>query len=148
MTREEQAIDYFKAGYSCAQAVIMAFSDVLPIEIEHISKFSAAFGGGFAKMRGNCGAVAAMGMAAGFLTPQSGNVEEDKKAVYKATRDMVDAFVQLNGTINCAELLKNIKNITTDYVPSPRNKEYYASRPCVKFVSDAVKIIEDYNKLN
>lgn len=145
--RSDLAHDYFKEGYNCAQSTFMAFEDIVPMSIEDMRLVSEAFGGGFAKLRGNCGAVSAIGMLAGFLTPKSGNPESDKKAVYKATREMIDMFIAKNGTLNCSELLKNVANITADYVPTPRTAEYYKVRPCVKFVTDAVEIAEEYFKI-
>lgn len=142
--RSDLAHDYFKEGYNCAQSTFMAFEDVVPMSIEDMRAVSEAFGGGFAKTRGNCGAVSAIGMLAGFLTPKTGNPESDKKAVYKATREMIEMFIAKNGTLNCSELLRNVANITIDYVPTPRTAEYYKVRPCVKFVTDAVEIAEQY----
>lgn len=145
--RSDLAHDYFKEGYNCAQSTFMAFSDVIPMSIEDMRAVSEAFGGGFAKLRGNCGAVSAIGMLAGFMVTKSGDPEADKKAVYKATRDMIDLFIKRNGTLNCGELLKNVKDITADYIPTPRSAEYYRVRPCVKFVTDAVEIAEEYFNL-
>lgn len=148
MDRQTKAVEYFKEGYNCAQAVVMAFSDVLPIDEELLLKVSSAFGGGFAKTRNICGAVSGVGMVVGLLNHQLDDVAENKKDVYQKVREIVDRFEADNSSLICGELLKNIKNITRDYVPSPRTAEYYKERPCVKFIVDAVRLTEDYLKEN
>ena len=135
MDRQQKAYECFKEGYNCAQAVIMAFSDVLPIDEQLLLKISSAFGGGFARTRNLCG---------GVLKDSLGNVAEDKKDIYEKVRSLTDKFEEMNSSLLCGELLKNMKNITKDYVPSERTAEYYAARPCVKFILDATKLTEDY----
>jgi len=83
MDRQQKAYECFKEGYNCAQAVIMAFSDVLPIDEQLLLKISSAFGGGFARTRNLCGAVAGIGMVLGVLKDSLGNVAEDKKDIYE-----------------------------------------------------------------
>ncbi len=144
MDRQQKAYECFKEGYNCAQAVIMAFADVLPIDEELLLKISSAFGGGFAKTRNLCGAVAGIGMVLGVLKDTLGNVADDKKDIYQKVRSLTDQFEEMNSSLLCGELLKNMKNITKDYVPSERTAEYYATRPCVKFILDATKLTEDY----
>lgn len=151
MDRKQLAHDYFKQGYNCSQSVVLAFADILPIEFELLKNISSAFGGGFARTRNVCGAVSGIGMVIGLLNSHLENIEEDKKDIYKSVRSVSDKFEEENGTILCGELLKNLPNITSNYAPSARTAEYYAKRPCVKFVMDAVDYIEEYiasNKSN
>lgn len=144
MDRKIKAYDYFREGYNCAQSVMLAFADVLPLDVQTLKNISAGFGGGFARTRNLCGAVSASGMIIGLLESYTGDVSNDKKDVYKNVREgIVDKFTEMNGTIICGELLKGLKDITDDYIPAERNSEYYKTRPCVKFVMDAVGIIED-----
>lgn len=143
MDRKDLAHDYFKEGYNCAQAVIMAFADILPCEEELLLKISSAFGGGFAKTRNICGAVSAIGMIIGLISDNGGNPEENKTEVYRNVRLLTDKFILQNSTLQCGDLLNNIEDITLDFVPSKRTKEYYSARPCVKFVMDCVELIEN-----
>ena len=92
MDRQQKAYECFKEGYNCAQAVIMAFADVLPIDEELLLKISSAFGGGFAKTRNLCGAVAGIGMVLGVLKDTLGNVADDKKDIYQKVRSLTDQF--------------------------------------------------------
>ncbi|MBO5888780.1 MAG: C-GCAxxG-C-C family protein, partial [Clostridia bacterium] len=56
MTKKELGISYFKQGYNCAQAVILAFADEIGLDKESAVKFISGFGGGFGRMREVCGA--------------------------------------------------------------------------------------------
>ena len=110
MDRQMRAYECFKEGYNCAQAVIMAFADDLPIDKELLLKISSAFGGGFAKTRNLCGAVSGIGMVLGVLKDSLGNVADDKKDVYEKVRSLTDQFEEMNGSLLCGELLKNMKS--------------------------------------
>lgn len=144
MDRTIIAHDLFKQGYNCAQAVVLAFADVLPLEFKQLEAVSSAFGGGFAKTRNVCGAVSGIGMVLGLMSEMSADATKTKLDVYSNVRQCTDEFMKLNGTLLCGELLRNLTNITSDYVPSERTKEYYAERPCVKFVMEAVELIENH----
>ena len=61
---------------------------------------------------------------------------------------MVAIFKERNGSDNCGELLKNIKNLTDGYEPQERDEDYYKMRPCIKLVLDSVDIICDYFAIN
>lgn len=64
---EEKALELFREGYNCAQAVFAAFCDVMDIDVETALKISSSFGGGMGRMREVCGAVTGMFMVAGML---------------------------------------------------------------------------------
>lgn len=144
MDRVDKAINYFLKGFNCAQAVVMAVQDLLGVDLEILKDASSAFGGGFARLRGNCGTVSAIGFAVGFLAEKTGDIEKDKARVYADTRMLADKFKEKFNTLNCAELLKGVKNIDYTPVPSKRNEEYYKTRPCLIFVTEAVRLIEEY----
>lgn len=138
-----KAYDLFREGYNCAQSVVLAYEDVLPLDFDILKAVSSAFGGGFARTRNVCGTMTGAGMVLGLMEKFTNDIAKDKTDVYKQTRLVTDEFIELNGTINCGELLKNVANISTDYIPQERNSEYYKTRPCAKFVVDAVKIIDN-----
>ena len=77
----------------------MAFADVLPIDEELLLKISSAFGGGFAKTRNLCGAVAGIGMVLGVLKDTLGNVADDKKDIYQKVRSLTDQFEEMNSSL-------------------------------------------------
>ena len=62
------AIDLFKEGYNCSQAVFLAFEDLFNMEREVTLRLSSSFGGGMGRLREVCGAVSGMFMVAVVLT--------------------------------------------------------------------------------
>ena len=46
MQRVEKSERLFKEGYNCSQAVVGAFSDLLPFDFDTLTLISSGFGGG------------------------------------------------------------------------------------------------------
>ena len=137
-----KAAELFLQGYNCAQAVMVAFSDVTGLEPDFAAKMSSSFGGGMGRMREVCGAVSGMLMVAGLLygydTPGD---DVQKKAHYTLVQELAGQFRQQVGSIVCREILKNPPS---DPNPSPRTAEYYKARPCARMVLLAGQILDDY----
>ena len=55
MTRAERAAQLFVEGYNCAQAVAMAFSDLIGMDEKRTAKMISSFGGGMGRLREVCG---------------------------------------------------------------------------------------------
>lgn len=146
MDREYRAAQYFVEGYNCAQAVILAFSDLLEMDEKTCARISSSFGGGMGRMREVCGAVSGMLMVAGLLYgydgPEEGAV---KKAHYERVQHLAGQFREQAGSIVCREILKNPPS---DPTPSARTQQYYKQRPCVRMVTLAVAVMEQYIREN
>ena len=147
MTRAEEARKLFKEGYACSQAVSMAFSDVVNINKEVLSKISLPFGGGLGRLRLTCGAISGMAMILGLVFTDTTNEKESKLKVYEITRELVSRFEKQNGSIICKELLEG-SNLKVEVAgkPEERTNEYYQKRPCDELVYNAAKILEEYLK--
>lgn len=142
MDRELYAAKLFVEGYNCAQAVTVAFADIIGMEESTCAKFSSSFGGGIGRLREVCGAVSGMMMVAGLLYGYDGKTDaEAKKAHYVRVQELAARFREEAGSIVCREILKNPPS---DPNPSPRTAEYYRQRPCVRMVTLAVRIMEAY----
>ena len=79
--RIARAKGYFESGYNCAQAVVMAFDDVMGLSVDQLARLTAPFGGGMGRMREVCGTVSGMTFVAGAIAPSSdpANLEERKQ---------------------------------------------------------------------
>ena len=136
------AAELFLQGYNCAQAVAVAFCDVTGLSPEFSAKMASSFGGGMGRMREVCGAVSGMLMVAGLLygygTPDDG---QQKKEHYALVQALAGSFREQMGSIICRELLKNPPS---DPNPTPRTAEFYAQRPCARFVVLAAQILDQY----
>ena len=143
MDHQYSAADLFLSGCNCAQAVLVAFSDVTGLDDTLAKKLSCGFGGGIGRQREVCGAVSGMIMAAdilyGYTDP--GKNDADKKVYYALVQELCGKFRQEAGSIVCREILKNPPS---DPHPSPRTAEYYATRPCTRMVMIAARILDEY----
>lgn len=144
----EKACRLFMEGRNCAQAVFAAFSDITGIDEEFSLRLSSSFGGGMGRMREVCGAVSGMFMVAGVLYGYSSADDDAEKAEhYRRIQLLAEKFKEKYNTINCGELLKNLK-VNTNPVPEKRTEEYYKARPCIRFVEAAAEILDEYIECN
>lgn len=138
----EKAAQLFMNGYNCAQSVAVAFCDLTGLSEEFAAKMASSFGGGMGRMREVCGGVSGMLMVAGLLygyaTPGD---DVSKKAHYALVQELAGAFRQQTGSIVCREILKNPPS---DPNPTPRTAEFYKKRPCVRMVSLAASVLDEY----
>lgn len=145
--REARAREYFTAGYNCAQAVVMSFSDIMSLDEVGAARIAAPFGGGMGRMREVCGAVSGMTMVAGAISPATDpkNMVE-RKNNYALVQHFAAMFREQNGDIVCRRLLSlepREENAETA-MPSQRTAEYYKKRPCVEYVAAAARIVATY----
>ena len=137
-----KAAELFESGYNCAQAVAVAFCDVTGLEPAFAAKMVSSFGGGFGRLREVCGAVSGMvavlGLLYGYDTPGD---DEIKKAHYAAVQDLCNQFKAQCGSMICRELLDNPPS---DPNPTPRTEEFYAVRPCTRYVMTAARLVDAY----
>ena len=145
--RVERAENYFKAGYNCAQAVVMAFDDVLQMTPDQLARLVAPFGGGMGRMREVCGTVSGMAFVAGAIAPSAdpSNLEE-RKQNYALVQHFADEFRRENGDIVCRRLLglEPMMERAETAMPSERTPEYYKKRPCGEYVGSAARIVAEY----
>ena len=144
MNRKQKAYDYFKNGYGCAPAVLMAFEDVLPLDKATLESVAVPFGCGFGFTRNLCGAVSAMGLALGLVRRRADGAPIDKTEVYRLISEIDGKFKARNGdTDNCPDLLKKARVLTEGYVPDVPSPAPDGVRPCIKYVLDSVDLIEE-----
>lgn len=143
-SRKELAMQFFKEGYNCSQAVFAAYCDLYNMDQETALKVSSSFGGGMGRMREVCGAVSGMFLIAGLETGSvDGKDQEGKKHNYDVVQQLAEEYKKENGSIICRELLGlDRKTDTTQTKPEARTEEYYKKRPCVELVGQAAEILE------
>jgi C_GCAxxG_C_C family probable redox protein len=137
MNKTDRAIRYFREGYSCSQAVLMACAG----ESGEAARMAAAFGGGMGRMQKTCGAVTGayiwFGLAYGPGLPD----EDDKARVYDRVREFNRIFtVERNGTDQCSELLGQTSTPVREKNVSARRG--LTEKVCEKCIRDSVEIIE------
>lgn len=145
MTRKEKAMAYFRQGYNCAQAVVLAFADLTDMDEATLSRMSCSFGGGMGRLREVCGTVTGMFLVTGLLRGYDGaETGEVKAAHYARIQALAKEFERQNGSIVCRELLALRQKHRDDPTPEARTEAYYAGRPCAELVGSAAEILENY----
>lgn len=141
MTRADQAVQSFKEGFSCSQAVFSALSKDLGLEREKALRISQAFGGGMARMGETCGAVTgafmAIGLKHGRIRPED---EQAKEKTYALVHEFVNRFKAVHRSIVCRELL-GFELSTTEGHRQAQESGLFENL-CPKLVRDAVEILE------
>ncbi|MBP0962861.1 MAG: C_GCAxxG_C_C family protein [Oscillospiraceae bacterium] len=137
-------MNYFREGYSCAQAVLLAFCDETGLTKEQAAMLAAPFGGGMGRLREVCGAFSAALMVMGLLEGVSSPNDEQAKAdQYAEVQRWAKTFEEQNGSIICRDLLKDVPT-TQGSSPQPRTEEYYAQRPCLAIVGRGAAMVEKF----
>ena len=137
MKKREKAIKYFRDGFNCSQAVLMACTGYSESSV----RAAAAFGGGMGRLQKTCGAATGAYIYFGMKYGTPGLPEEkDKMQVYKRVKEFNRMFIERNGTDLCSELLGEDLN-------SPEGKAHIRERDlhakvCEKCITDAIEIID------
>ncbi|MGB8358251.1 MAG: C-GCAxxG-C-C family protein [Bacteroidales bacterium] len=136
MEIKDKAIRYFREGYNCSQAVLLACAG----ESQTGARVSAAFGGGMGRMQKTCGAVTGAYIYFGMTYGAPGVPGEgDKTRVYDRVKSFNKMFVERNGTDLCYELLGEDLN-TPEGKAKIRENDLHA-KVCEKCISDSIDII-------
>lgn len=141
-SRADKAVELFKSGCNCSQAVVATYSDFFGIDEETALKMSCGFGGGMGRMREVCGAFSGTVLLAGLKegSPEQGD-RQATAHVYETVRALADEFKKENPSIVCKELL-GLSKPPESAVPDERTQEYYKKRPCAEIVRSAAKAVE------
>lgn len=142
--RGRAARDNFLAGYNCAQAVALAFSDLLDMDEKTLLRMSSSFGGGMGRLREVCGTVSGMFIVAGLLYGYDDpRAFEEKSAHYARIQELARVFRAYQGSIVCREIL-GLGRGEDSPVPEKRTPEYYQKRPCPQLAGLAAAILEHF----
>jgi len=132
---EELAHELHRQGYSCAQAVAVAFSDLAGLDRATLLKLTAGFGGGIADLREICGAVSGAMMALDLIYAEGApNKQARSQNDYPRLQALAGNFKALNGSIICRELLG------VDGAARTRP----AGKTCHDMVCDAARLVDEY----
>ncbi len=141
MSKPDQAVECFNAGFSCSQAVFSAYASEFGIGRETAFRVSGAFGGGIARLGETCGAVTGalmvIGMKYGKTKPED---EAAKEKTYLFSHEFIEEFKTRNGTAICRELT-GCDMMSEEGLRKFRENNIHSTR-CAKFVRDAAEILE------
>ena len=95
--RAAQAAAWKATGQcNCAQAVLKAFEDKLPVDADTLMKLGAGYAAGMGCMESTCGALIGAVMVAGIVT--------DGKGTPRISKELLQNFQEKCGATICKDL--------------------------------------------
>lgn len=138
--KQEQAVDIFLRGATCAQAVLVPFCEKYGLDRETAMKLGSALGGGV-KCSSVCGAASGGALVVGL---RYGHVDPADKAAKDLctdkTREYMRAFRGRHGHITCLGLLGC--DINTPEGRSIAVEKKLFTTYCADLVADVVDSLE------
>lgn len=117
-SRKQTAVNKWKSGLNCCQAVLLTYSDFFDIDEKTLFMFSEGFGSGVSGLRRTCGALLAAIIIAGLVN-SDGDIKnpKTKHQTYEIGQNLIKEFEAKYTTSICNEL----KGISSGKVILPCN---------------------------
>jgi C_GCAxxG_C_C family probable redox protein len=146
MSKADIAVETFKKGFNCSQAVLLAFSDDLGLDQDTAARIASGFGGGICHMAETCGAVSGAIMALSLKKGMSipGQPFKSNQLVYTAAEPFIKEFVKRNKSTRCLDILGFDIRDNEALLKARKDGHFY--RVCTKYVGDAADIVESMLK--
>ena len=139
--KSEEAVERFKNGFNCSQAVLGSFSEQFGLDCDKASKVATGFGGGM-RMGGTCGAVTGAFMVLGLKYGNSMAKDKEGKAkTYNKIEEYTNRYKSRRNTVACRELL-GCDISTPEGMKEAKDKGLFSSI-CPRIVQDAAEILEE-----
>ena len=138
----QKALIHFQSGCQCAQATFCAFEDVTGLPHDICMALAASFGGGVSRIRGGCGALSGIFLAAGVLFYPTFPQESAKDDHYRLTQYLAARFKSRMTSIYCRDLL-GLPDAVQPPVSTKRTEQFFADRPCAAAIVAAAEILDD-----
>lgn len=141
-TITQKAIEGFRGGLNCAQAIVTAYADDMKLERDLALGVACGFGGGMGRLQETCGAVTGSYMVLGIhICGRVADNKERKEKTYALVQEFSRQFKKNQGSLDCRELLKCDLN-------TEEGKQYIRDHNlheavCEKCIIDSVKILGD-----
>ena len=141
-TKPEEAVNIFKEGSNCSQAVISVYAEELGLSRKMALKIALGFGGGMGRMAQTCGAVTGAFMVLGLKYGNAdANDKETKERVYGLVREFSRRFENHNSSIICRELL-GCDISKPEGVAAAKENGLFTS-VCPQMVREAAEILDE-----
>jgi len=102
----EQAVAYYKQGYTCTQSILASFASRYGLQQALAFRIGEPFGAGTSCTNDMCGSVTGAIMVLGL---QYGSARCDDEAArvntYQCVHELIQRFKALHGSIQCSDLL-------------------------------------------
>lgn len=140
-SRIEAAVECFRNGFNCAQAVFSTYAPECGIDREDALRISCGFGAGIGRMQHVCGALSGGCMLIGCKHGKTHKEDDEaRETTYRLVREFAESFQAAHGTLSCGELLGCDLKTTEGH-------DYYVANNlretrCVQFVRNSAHWVE------
>ncbi len=142
MSEVDNAVSLFSQGFTCSQAVLLAYASRFGLDPVLAARLASPFGGGIARQGRVCGAVAGAvmvaGLAAGNATAEQ---KEIKEAMYLKVRALMARFAEAHGSTDCRQLTGF--DMTTPEGHAAATEARVFTEKCPAFVRTAAMLAGD-----
>ncbi len=141
MTKTDEALKYFKEGFSCSQAVLRVFAKDFGLNDEQSLRIAGSFGGGVARMSQMCGAVSGALMVIGLKYGKTEASDDQQKEInYKAAQQFAAEFKKKNKSLMCSDLLG--VDLSNPEAGAYMKQNNLSTLVCQKAIIDAIDVLE------
>jgi C_GCAxxG_C_C family probable redox protein len=141
LDRTERAVDLFRGGHACCQAVLLAWAADLGLDHDRAARLAAGFGGGM-DLGATCGAVTGAIMVLGLALCSDDCVSDEGRAVMvDAVASFGERFRARIGAVDCPDII-GCDLRTSAGAAEASEHGLFASR-CAPAVRAAAEILED-----
>ncbi len=136
-----KAVELFRGGCACSQAILAAYGPRYGLSETHALRLAAGFAAGM-RMAETCGAVTGAYMVFGLARCGAGcDKVEGRQATYEAVAAFSSAFRERQGSLKCRALL-GLDPSTPEGAAAAREAGLFQTR-CVDLVRCAAELVEE-----
>lgn len=141
MSTSSAAVDRFRKGCACSQAVLSVYSARFGLDEDTALRLASGFAGGM-RRAATCGAVTGGNMVLGLAhAGEDCETMAGRQTVYAAVRSLGDRFRDRNGSLDCRDLLGC--DVSTPEGHQRAVEQHLFVTRCPAFVRDAVEIVAE-----
>ena len=144
MDRSEKAMQWFKDGLNCSQAILAAFGEPYGLDPESAKRLGRPLGGGMGRLGETCGAVTGAIEALGLAQNGTNDETEARNEIARSVQELVKRFKERHGTIVCRVLLG--ADMSTEAGMKRIREEKLVATLCPAFVRSAAEILSEMIK--
>ena len=141
MSRIDEAVELFRSGCACSQAILSVYCRPLGLDRALAMRLAAGFAGGM-RLGETCGAVTGAFMVLGLrhCGPDC-EAPHGRGDVYAAVEDFAASFLTRHGSLACRDLLGC--DISTPEGMRTAKKQALFETKCPTMVREAAEILEE-----
>jgi C_GCAxxG_C_C family probable redox protein len=138
---KEKALESFRAGMNCAQAVFTSYSSEIGYDRDVAAAVATGFGGGIGRLQGTCGAMTGSVMVISMDTARKHEANMQRKEVsYSKIQKFEEEFRKIHGSTDCRTLLNC--EIRTEEGHRIAKEQNLFGTICEKCIANSIEIVD------